>query len=319
MSRPDAAHQRAERGEFRAGGRVLPLLADAANVAILRILADGELRGHELTERLKHVSRTTQFGRLRDLEEMKVIARETLALVPRQSAYRLTAAGGQLLPTAVPLEAWLAAGEPEPLCLGEAGATEPLKALDSALNSTILRWLAEGNRSPTELERLVHEGGYLDLKRVLRSLKRTGLVEQVRGADRRHPYELTRWARQAAAPLGAMIRWERDYIPELGSPLSPLDVEALLLLAAPLIEFPSDRNGACALIVNDLGAVSVVIESGRVTSCVPGVENGLTSLARGSRAGWRAAIVGGTPAALQIQGDTGFTAGLVQALCEVLR
>jgi DNA-binding HxlR family transcriptional regulator len=306
-------------GEFRAGGRILPLLADGANVAILRILAAGELRGHDLTERLEHVSRTTQFERLKDLEEMGVIARENLALVPRRSAYRLTGAGAHLLPAAAPLEAWLAAAEPEPLRLGEAGATEPVKALASALNSTILRWLAEGNRSPTELEPLVQDGGYLDLKRILGALKGTGLAEQVRGGDRRHPYELTRWARQAAAPIGAMIRWERDYLPELGSPLAVLDVEALLLLVAPLIEFPPDRSGACALVVDDLGAVSVVVESGQVTSCVPGVEHGLTSSARGSQAAWWAAIVGDTLAALQIQGDTGFTGRLVQALCEVLR
>jgi DNA-binding HxlR family transcriptional regulator len=305
-------------GEFRAGGRVLPLLADAVNVAIVRALRPGDLRGHELTDRLQHVSRTTQFERFKDLEETKVIARETLSVVPRQSVYCLTEAGEHLVPAVAPLEAWLAQAEPEPLRLGEPGATEPVKALASALNSTILRWLAEANRSPTELERMVQDGGYLDLIRTLRALKRSGLVEQLRGGERRHPYELTDWARRAAAPIGAMIRWESDHVPELASPLTPLDGETLLLLAARSLDPPSGRSGHCAFVVEGLGAVSVVVRAGRVTRCVPGVEHGLANWARGSVAGWRAAILGGTLTALQIHGDVGFTTGLVRALCEAL-
>jgi DNA-binding HxlR family transcriptional regulator len=305
-------------GQFRAGGRVLPLLADAVNVAIVRALRQGELRGPELTDRLEHISRTTQFERLKDLEEMKVIARETLSVVPRQSVYRLTEPGERLLPAAAPLEAWLAQAGPAPLRLGEAGATEPVKALASALNSTILRWLAEANRSPTELERLVQDGGYLDLKRTLRALKRSALVEQQRGSERRHPYELTDWALRAATPIVAMIRWESDHVPELASPLTPLDVESLLLLAARSLDPPSDRSGRCVFVVEGLGAVSVVIQTGTVTRCMPGVEHGLANWARGSVAGWRAAILGGTFTALEVHGDIGFTNGLVTALCETL-
>ena len=305
-------------GNFRAGGRALLLLADAVKFAIVKALTAGPLRGHELTESLEHISRTTQFERLRDLEEMGVIARKALSLVPRQSVYRLTVTGEHLLPAASPLEAWLAEAEPKPLHLGEVGATEPLRALASALNSTILRWLAEANRSPTELERMVQDSGYLDLKRTLRGLKRSGLVEQLRSGERRHPYELTDWARRAAAPIGGMARWESDHVPELGSPLTSLDVETLLLLAARSLDPPSGRSGQCAFVVEGFGAVSIAIQAGVVTNCMPGFERGIANWAGGSVAGWRAAILGDTLAGIEVHGDIELTNGLVLALCAVM-
>jgi DNA-binding HxlR family transcriptional regulator len=203
--------------KLRTGGRALLLLSDPINTSILRLLAASPLESAELGERLRNVSRSTRFERLRELEELGLIAREKRGGAPPVTDCRLTVAGVRLLPVAALLEEWLMAAPGGPLTLGDATATGTIKALTLGWGSTLLRWLAEQPRSLTELEPLVGEVGYRELERILRNLIEVGLAERVTGKRRLRPYTVSPWARESVAPLAAAVRWERRERPGHGN------------------------------------------------------------------------------------------------------
>jgi DNA-binding HxlR family transcriptional regulator len=198
--------------QLRVGGRALLLLADPVSVSILRQLAGGPLRGTELLGRVEHVSRSTFFDRLRDLEEFSLIVRERRPSVPPVADCHLTGPGKRLIPVADLLDAWLAGAPGGPLRLGDASAALAIKALALGWGSTLLRLLADRPRSLTELERLVDGIGYRKLERVAHSLVEAGLAERVAVKGRLNPYAVTPWARQSAWAFVAAVHWERREI-----------------------------------------------------------------------------------------------------------
>jgi DNA-binding HxlR family transcriptional regulator len=269
-------------GRLRAGGRALLLLADPASVSILRQLSAGPLDSTELFERVDFVSRSTYFERIRDLEELTLVARKRREEVPPAAECRLTTPGERLLPVARRLEAWLADAPQGPLKLGEAYATATVKALAVAWGSTLLRWLAERPRSLAELEQLIEIFGYRKLERIARDLVKAGLVERVAASARPSRYGLTDWARRAAGLLTAAMRWERHEIAERSASVTSVEAEGVLLLGLPLIELPSEANGSCALLVeadsfraDGIGGVVVRMVDGRPVSWAPVGESGL--------------------------------------------
>jgi DNA-binding HxlR family transcriptional regulator len=221
----------------RAGCRALLLLADPVRVSILRLLARRRsIASTDLLERVGHVSRSSFFDRLRDLEGLSLIVRERRASVPPVADCRISGSGQRLLLVADLLDAWLACAPEGPLGLGDASATLAVKALALGWGSTLLRWLAERPRSLTELERIVDGLGYRKLERVAHNLVEAGLAERIATKGRLNPYTVTPWARESARPFVAAVRWEQREIPEHCSPATAIEAMGGLMLALPLID-----------------------------------------------------------------------------------
>src|SRR5262245_13543857 len=108
------------------GGRVLALLSDPLNVSILHMLTPEPLRVSELGERLGATSRTTRFARLRELEQLGVIARERRPGMPPVAYCRLSPAGLELLPVVRWFESWLAASPTNPSTLDELSGAQTI-------------------------------------------------------------------------------------------------------------------------------------------------------------------------------------------------
>ena len=311
---------------LRAGGRALLLLADPASILILRQLASGPLENSELFDRVEHVSRSTYFDRMRDLEALSLITRKRQADVPPIAECRLTDAGVRLLPVADLLEAWLAGSPQGPLQLEDAYATAVIKVLAVAGGSALLRSLAERPRSLPELAELVHGLGYRKLERIARDLVKAGLAERVAVGGRLSHYGVTPWARQAAGPLAAAIRWERYEIPTRSASVSSIEAEGGLLLALPLIELSVDSAGTCALLVDadapsagSLGGAVVQLVDGRPISWAPATAPGfkVDAWARGAALAWLDAVSDACSPDLQLGGNNTLAEKVVSGLREV--
>jgi DNA-binding HxlR family transcriptional regulator len=301
------------------------------SISILRQLSSGPLDSTELLERVEFVSRSTYFERMRDLEELSLIGRERRGDVPPVAECRLTPHGGQLLPVASRLDAWLADAPAGPLKLGEAYATATVKALAVAWGSTLLRWMAERPRTLTELERLVNNFGYRKLERIVRDLVKAGLVERAAIQERLSPFGLTDWARRSAGLLTAAMRWERHEIAKRSAPVSPTEAEGVLLLGLPLIELSSDANGTCALLVDAdapreerLGGAVVGLVEGRPVSWsaageaeVHAIEREADCWVRGPTLAWLRTHIETPHAVLRAGGDTDLAMSVMAALREV--
>jgi DNA-binding HxlR family transcriptional regulator len=320
---PGAGDPAADR--LRAGGRALLLLADPVSVAILRELASGPLESPELLARIGHISRSTYFDRLRDLEELSIIARRRQADVPPVAKCRLAPSGDRLLFAAGLLEAWLNGSPQGPLEFGDAYATVATKALAVGWGSTLLRWMAERPRSLTELEQLVDGFGYRKLERATRDLVQAGLAERAVARGRLNPYEVTPWAREAVSPLVAAIRWERHEIPGRSASVTSVEAEGALLLALPLIDLPADVNGTCALLVDaeepgakSLGGAVVRMVDGRPVLWVPAAEFGSKAdcWVRGTTLAWLDAVSDAPSADLCTGGNTSLAEEVIVALRE---
>lgn len=215
----------------RVGSRALLVLADSVNVSILRELAEGTRAAVDLLGSLEGVSRGTFYNRLRDLEDLGLIARERRPTVPPTADCRLTGVGRQLLSVGDRLEAWLGRRNGERIELGGPVAANTIKALAAGWESMLLHLLAEQPRSLAELEPFMRDFGYRKLERTTVVLIAVGLVERPGSKGRMNPYALTRWACAAVTPLVAAIRWELRQIPERGVQLARREADALRTLA----------------------------------------------------------------------------------------
>jgi DNA-binding HxlR family transcriptional regulator len=302
----------------------LLLLADPASVSILRQLVSGPLENSDLFDRVEHVSRSTYFDRMRDLEALSLISRNRQADVPPVAECRLTDSGVRLLPVADLLEAWLAGSPQGPLRLAHAYATTVIKTLAVAGGSTLLRCLAERPHSLHELAELVHGLSYRKLERTARNLVKTGLAERVAVRGRLSHYKVTPWARRAAGPLAAAIRWERYEIPEQSALVTSVETEGGLLLALPLIEVSADSSGACALLVDadapaaeSLGGALVRLIDGRPISWAAATgprQLKADAWARGTAIAWLDAVSDTSSSSLQLSGDTALAEKVVGGL-----
>ena len=104
----------------------------------------------------------------------------------------------------------------------------------------MLRALASGSLSLTELDGLIGALSYPSLERRLVAMRLAGLVEPVADAAKGIPYAVTGWLRQGVAPLAVAIRWERCYLPDDTEPIKRIDAETGLLLSAPMLRLDPD-------------------------------------------------------------------------------
>jgi len=326
---PGATDPAADR--LRAGGRALLLLADPISVSILRQLASGPLENMKLLERIGFVSRSTYFERVRDLEELSLVSRSRRGAVPPVAECRLETGATGLFPVARRLDAWLAEAPLGSLRLGEAYATASVKALAVAWGSTLLRWLAEGPRTLTELEHLVHDVGLRKLERMVRDLLDVGLLERVAIEGRLPTYGVTEWGRWAAGILTAAMRWERQGIPKRSVPVTSIEAEGVMLLGLPLVELPAETSGTCALLVDgeapqgkSLGGAVIRLFEGRPVWCTAtggmvheAIEFEVDCWVRGSTLAWLGTQGRPPDRALCIGGDTELAEMVMAALREV--
>lgn len=71
---------------------------DNWKLKIIWHLLDGEKRYKELNEEVKNITQRTLTAKLRDLEEKKIVKRESFAEIPPRVVYSLTPIGEKLRP-----------------------------------------------------------------------------------------------------------------------------------------------------------------------------------------------------------------------------
>ena len=306
----------------RAGAPALLLLATPLSVSTLRALADGALPQVDLRRALGSPAQTTLRAQLKKFTEFGLIGRQRRSRFPSAMTVELTPAGQEMIEVVDVLEAWLEAGPVERMALSDRRAKPTIRALAEAWSTTILRAIAAGPRSLTELDRLIAGINYPALERRLVALRAAGLVRIAQDSSERGvPYAVTEWLRQSVGPLAAAARWEARHREGRVAPLGPLDMEAMFLLAVPLVELPQDISGSCRLTAeipappqSRLVGVDVVVENGRIASCSTLLDGAPGAWASGSKSAWLDAIVTGDAGCIEVGGNGAFTRSLLAQL-----
>ena len=153
-------------------------------------------------------------------------------------------------------------------------------------------------------------------------MRLAGQIEPCPGAGRGTPYAVTRWLRQAVAPLEAAARWERRLGPKDLPATTKVDVEASFLLSLPLVELSGEDEGFCRIAVQNrngdggsiLAGAMAEIKGGRTIACVSRLEGTADAWAVGSAAAWFQAMIDGDRGELEIGGDTRLARDVVDGL-----
>jgi DNA-binding HxlR family transcriptional regulator len=312
---------------MRAGAYGLSLLSVPLNVHVLRAL-EGESKSLiDLRRAVGSPPQTTMRGHLRTLTEIGVLTRSQQADFPGTVEYELGMAGRELLDVAEVLQKWLAEAPESPVSLGSVAAKSSIKAMVEGWSSMIVRALATGPLSLTDLNKLIPTLNYPAIERRLTALRLVGQIEARSGAGRGTPYAVTEWLRRAVAPIVVASNWERRHVPASATPAGSLDVEAELLLSVPLLRLAEDLSGSCRLAVEicnpgkpgRIAGVVVEIEEGRVRSCSSRLAgNHVTAWTSGSMAGWLRAVIDQDTDLLEIGGDGRLGIALLEGLHRAL-
>lgn len=309
----------------RSGAQTLVLLAAPLNVLILRALAEGAKRQVELRKEAGSPAQTTLRAQLKRLQEADAIETHRRNRFPGVLEYELTVAGRDLLFVADTLECWLGQAPDGPLSLGGNAAKAAIKALAEGWSTTMLRALAAGPLSLTELDRVIGALTYPSLERRLAAMRLAGHVEARSSNGRGTPYALTAWARQGIAPLAVAARWERRHMPRDTAPIGRVDVEAAFLLSVPLLSLANDVSGSCRMAVEIAGGkerrlagVLVRIENGQVESCTSRLQGTPDAWALGSVAAWLEAMIEADMDRIEPGGDGRLARALLDSLHRTL-
>jgi DNA-binding HxlR family transcriptional regulator len=310
----------------RSGAHTLQLLAVPVNVLILRALAEGARPRTELQRAAGSPAQTTLRGQLNRLTEIGALERHRRNRFPGVLEFELTAAGRDLLFVLDVLERWLHRAPGGPLELAGNPAKAAIRALAEGWSTSVVRALAAGPRSLTELDGVIGSLTYPSLERRLGAMRLTGQIEAVSGDGRGTPYSVTEWLRRAIAPLTASIRWERAHLAESTRPFGRLDAEAAFLLAMPLLEaLPLHPSGTCRLAVelsserrHSLAGAMVRIQPGKPVSCTTRLPGHPDAWVLGPPGAWLTAIIDGDRDRLELGGDCRLAHSLLEALHRAL-
>jgi DNA-binding HxlR family transcriptional regulator len=294
-------------------------------VPILRALSAGPRKQVELRQEAGAPAQTTLRAQLKKLVEIGAIDKQRRDRFPGVLEYELTSSGRDLLVVADVLERWLGDAPEGPLALGNTAARSAIKALAEGWSSTVLRALAAGPLSLTELNRLIAALSYPSLERRLAAMRLAGQI-QARPADGRGtPYAVTEWLRRAVAPLAAAVRWERRHQAQSSAPVAALDAETAFLLAVPLLRPPAGLSGSCRVAVevsngksDRHGGVTVEVRDGRVVSCVTSSSGTPDAWVLGSPGAWLEAVIEHDVDRLELSGDTRLAGSLLSGLHSTL-
>lgn len=306
---------------MRSGACTLSLLAVPLNCRILRSLATGSKRLVELRREAGSPAQSTLRSHLKGLERIGAVERRRHKTFPGAHELTLTVPGTELLSVVRTLEGWLGRAPGDPLELGEEAAKAAVRALVEGWSSTMVRALATGPHSLTELDRLISAHNYPSLERRLAALRSAGQVEARASNGRGTPYALTAWAREGIGPLAAAALWERRHTPRSTLPIGPVDAEALFLLTAPLLRLPEEVSGSCRLAVElsgdngrCLAGATIAVEEGRIETCTSRLQGTPDAWALGSAIGWLEAMVHADIDSLEPGGDGRLARALLDSL-----
>jgi len=309
---------------MHSGERALSLLSAPLNVHILKALEDEERGLTELTQAVGLPPATTMRSYLRSLVEVGALDRHREGGFPGGVRYALAPAGEDLLRVGEVLQRWLREAPDGPISLGSPASKSATKALTDGWCANIVRALAARPMPLTKLARLIPQISYPTLERRLTAMKLVGLVEARRaGAGRGTPYCVTPWLRRAVAPLVAAAAWESRYRTE--AELARVDVEAVFLLAVPLLELPPGITGVCRLTIElnpgsdrERAGVTLRLEDSRIASCVTRLDEDADAGIGGAPGDWFGWMTGDEDARLELAGDTWVGRGVLANLREAL-
>jgi DNA-binding HxlR family transcriptional regulator len=314
----------------RAGATVLSLLARPLCASVLRAHLDGPLRLWDLRERIGGGAQTTLRAQVRDLRGIGALEHRMRSGMPYTVENELTGAGRAIIEVADIVEAWLTVAPQGPIPLGSESAKRAIRALVGGWNSTMVRVLAAGPLSLTDLDSVIADLSYPSLERRLTAMRVARQVERlpIQGGSR--PYAVTDWVRQAAGPLVVAGYCECRHLADVANPATGVDIETALLLAVPLVSVSARHSGSCLLVVKAgvaddepvdrrAAGVHVKVDGGAISSCIASLDSKPTTWAVGSSKAWSDAIAHGQPGGLRLGGEQPELAhGLVAGLHEVL-
>lgn len=309
------------RSQVRAGGLALSVLATPLNFQVLRALAEHPMRLAELRKRTGLPAQTTLRGHLANLSDLGVLSKRPTQQMPYAVENELTPMGRELLEVAERLQLWLSQAPDGPISLENGAAKGAVKALTDGWGSTMMRALAARPLSLTELDSAISDLSYPALERRLSSMRIAGLVEAQPSKGAGTPYAVTEWARRGVAPIAAASHCEQVHLGSKSAPVTQLDIEAAFLLATPLVGLREPVAGLCQLEVEPMAGlipqptgVQVVVENGKVVSCVSRLEPDPPAYAAGSAAKWFDAVRGGKVGELRFGGSRRIAEDLVAGL-----
>jgi DNA-binding HxlR family transcriptional regulator len=299
------------------------LLSTPLNVLILQALAGGPKQQMELRRAAGSPAQSTLRARLKRLAEVGAIEMHHRNRFPGVREYELTAVGRELTKVLDVLERWLDKAPDSPLALGGSAAKAAIGALAEGWSTTMLRVLAAGPHSLTELDSLIAPVSYPSLERRLAAMRLAGLVEPLSSNGHGTPYGITDWLRLGIAPLTSAARWEARNAGAQSAPVTRLDLETTFLLSVPLIRPTAEVSGLCRLAAEissvgkqrqRLAGVVVEVREGAISSCVTGLEGRADAWALGSSAAWLDALVRRDTDRLEVGGDGHLAGALLDGL-----
>jgi DNA-binding HxlR family transcriptional regulator len=301
------------------------LLSVPLNVHVLKALEEEPMSLIDLRRSIGSPPPTTMRGHLRTLTELGILERRLENDFPGSVALELGKCGRDLLAVVDILEAWLAESPEGPIELGSVAAKNSIKALVEGWTSAIVRALAAKPLSLTELSRLINGISYPSLERRLGTMRLAGQIERCTGAGRGTPYAVTDWLRHAVGPLAAAQRWERANPAVEASPLARIDIEALFLLAVPLVNLPAEHSGLCRLAIDlptgeghRLAGAMAEVQEGRMVGCVSNLQGNASAWALGSASAWLGALIEEDLDQLELGGDCQLAGAILEQLHSAL-
>lgn len=312
---------------MRAGGYALSLLGTPGVVSVLGSLAGEPMTLADLRRAIGSPPQSTLRGQLRELSGLGVLGRRREYAFPRSVQYELTESGRDLLAAAETLQSWLD-DAPEPVRLGDIPAKRVVKALSDGWEAGLVRLLAAEPRSLTELSHEIPSLSYPSIERRLTAMRALGLVETLDSNGQGAPCRPTLWLRRAAVPLAAASRFEHTRVAKTHD--AKVDIQALLMLVMPIVDFPKKARGAATLVTRQRQrqegkhpvpeAITVEIRDGQSQRCVALAENGAKSWAIGAPDAWLDAVLDGAVDRLRIGGSgADFAEAVVGTLHSTLR
>ncbi|HEX5713779.1 MAG TPA: winged helix-turn-helix transcriptional regulator [Solirubrobacterales bacterium] len=322
---PSSGGEAAEAAESspgaRAGGQALSVLATPLNFLVLRALTERPMRLAELRKATGLPAQTTLRGHLAALNEIGLLAKRPTEQMPYAVENELTPMGREMLGVAERLEIWLGQSPDGPITLESGAARGAVKALVDGWGSTMMRALAAGPLSLTELDSHIAELSYPALERRLSSMRIAGLVEARPSRGAGTPYGVTDWARRGVAPLAAASYCERTHMGRRSAEITTVDIEAAFLLATPLAQLPAAAAGSCQLEVEagpggvpDSAGVQVTVQGGKVATCVSRLDPSPTDFVSGPALAWFTAVRDGEVGDLRFGGGAHLAEDLVAGL-----
>ncbi|HEX3359954.1 MAG TPA: winged helix-turn-helix transcriptional regulator [Solirubrobacterales bacterium] len=300
----------------------MSLLSVPLNVHVITALEEGASSLGDLRGAVGLPPPTTMRGHLRTLTELGILERSRSGAFPGVVSYALTRSGEDLLRLAYIVQAWLNLAPGQTLILGTLSAKSATKALVEGWSSTLIRALAARPLTLTALDCLIGNLNYPSLERRLSAMRMVGQIEPIATHGRGTPYTVTPWLRQAVAAIAAASRWEGTHTPD-SSMVGRIDVEAMFLLAIPLVRLSSDVTGSCRLAVElgadrQLAGVMVGFANGEPVSYVADLSGSAVSGAVGTLAGWLDALLDARTTGLEVSGDCRLARAIIDGLHEGL-